>query len=143
MTATTVPAELPISEARVILTDVATAAKEHYAETMLTRHGKPVAKVVHPDAATGPHPDVWQAAQEAYDKAITTGLVGAPRAIVNVLAEFGRLLAAHYGYDQQTVARACNCGAVIRLAGAHWVDGEGWDHCDGTSDSHQPAKETP
>jgi antitoxin (DNA-binding transcriptional repressor) of toxin-antitoxin stability system len=45
MTATTVPAELPISEARAILTDIATAAKEHGAKTILTKHGKPVAQI--------------------------------------------------------------------------------------------------
>lgn len=53
MTATKVPAELPISEARAILTDIATAAKEHGATTTLTKHGKPYAKVVPLDHVDG------------------------------------------------------------------------------------------
>ena len=33
------------------------------------------------------------------------------------------------------------CGTVIRAtaSGAGWVDGEGWDHCDKTDTSHEPA----
>jgi antitoxin (DNA-binding transcriptional repressor) of toxin-antitoxin stability system len=57
MTATIVPAEVPISEARAILTDIATAAKEHGAQTVLTKHGKAVAKVVHPDAGVSLVPE--------------------------------------------------------------------------------------
>jgi hypothetical protein len=100
MTATTVPAELPISEARAILTDIATAAKEHYAQTILTKHGKAVAKVVHPDAGVTPDPGLWQAAQEAYD-ATMSGDRAHHRTTADALAALGALLGSYYGYEER------------------------------------------
>jgi prevent-host-death family protein len=101
VTATRVPAELPISEARAILTDIATAAKEHGATTTLTKHGKPYAKVVPLDHPPTPDPEMWRAARDAYDKAITTGLSNANPVIVEVLTEFGRLLNTYFGDQGQ------------------------------------------
>jgi len=91
MTATRVPPEVPIGEARALLADIATAAKEHAATTTLTKRGKPVAQVAPPDAVIVPA-DMWTATQAAYDKAVTTGLSNAHPVIVHVLKELGRLL---------------------------------------------------
>jgi antitoxin (DNA-binding transcriptional repressor) of toxin-antitoxin stability system len=129
---TTVPTEVPISEARAILTDIATAAIEHGAETTLTRHGKAVAKVVHPDAATTPHPDLWQAAQEAYDTLDACDLSADSRRILNVL---GTLLGAYNGQ----AATCGRCGAALTASGSGWVDAEGWDKCQSTAFDHEPA----
>lgn len=67
--------------------------------TLITRHRETVAVVMHPAAANCPDPDMWQAARAAYDKAITTGLSNAHPVIVEVLAEFGRLLGTYYGEE--------------------------------------------
>ena len=140
MTATTVPAELPISEARKILTDIATAAKEHGATTTITKNGKAVAKVVHPDAGDI-HPAVWQAARADLTAAMTDPQGEYLRAILAL----GRLLRGHFHPHLASEVTACrHCGAEVAATGSgtSHVDGDGWDHCDGTSTSHEP-QETP
>lgn len=102
---TTVPSKVPIGKARAFLADIATAANEHHAQTTLTRRGKPIAKVVHPDAGNMPHPDLWQAAQEAFDRLQAESVPGQPYPFPQnrrVLDALYALLAAHYGYDQET-----------------------------------------
>lgn len=96
MTATRVPAALPISEARAILTDIATAAKEHGDETTLTKHGKPYAKVVPLDHPTAPDPAMWRAARDAYNALNTLALSTQSRHILGIL---GRLLDTYYGEE--------------------------------------------
>ena len=73
----------------------------HYGiPTLITNNGEPFAKVVHPDAGVTPHPDVWQAAQKAYD-AVVSGNSGMVRGYAEALDALGALLGAYYGYDQE------------------------------------------
>ena len=97
MPATKVPAEVPISEARALLTTIATAANEHGARTALTRHGKTVALVVPPDAANIPGPDLWQAAMREFDRLKNTADL--PLDASRALAALGNLLSTYYGYE--------------------------------------------
>jgi antitoxin (DNA-binding transcriptional repressor) of toxin-antitoxin stability system len=139
----TQPAEVTATEFRQNIARIIRDA-EYGRPTVITRDRIPVAKVVHPDAANMPHPDLWQAAQEAYDKAITTALVGAHPSVGRALKAFGELLGAHFGYDQPASVKTCvRCGAAINATGTRWIDAEGWDHCPDSNDSHQPAKEMP
>lgn len=101
MTTRTQPAEVTATEFRQDIARIIRDA-EYGRPTVITRDRIPVAKVVHPDAASMPHPDLWQAAQEAYDKAITTGLVNAHPVVGRALRAFGELLGAYYGYEERT-----------------------------------------
>lgn len=137
---TTVPSKVPIGQARAVLADIATAANEHHAQTTLTRRGKPIAKVVHPDAGNSPHPAVWGAALVAFNAAMTNPQGEYRRAIVAL----GTLLRGHFHPDRDAEIATCvRCGAEVAATGTDtksWVDGEGWDHCPDSSDSHQPAE---
>jgi hypothetical protein len=138
MTATRVPAEIRISEARAILTDIATASKEHEARTMLTRHDKPVAVVMHPDAINCPTPSQWAAARHTFNQAMTD-----PQQHREAVLALGKLLRSWYhGGNQEPTAQTCgHCGTPIRVtvSGTNWVDAGDEGHCPGTDTSHEPA----
>jgi antitoxin (DNA-binding transcriptional repressor) of toxin-antitoxin stability system len=95
---TTGPAEVSATEFRQDIARILRDA-EYGRPTVITRDRIPVAKVVHPDAANMPHPDLWQAAQEAHDALNSCDLSPHSRRILNIL---GTLLGAYYGYEERT-----------------------------------------
>jgi antitoxin (DNA-binding transcriptional repressor) of toxin-antitoxin stability system len=102
MTTRTQPAEVTATEFRQDIARIIRDA-EYGRPTVITRDRIPVAKVVHPDAANMPHPDLWQAAQEAFDRLQTASVPGQPYPFPQnrrVLDALYALLAAHFGYDQ-------------------------------------------
>lgn len=101
VTTRTAPAEVTATDFRQSIARILRDA-EYGRPTVITRDRVPVAKVVHPDAATGPPPDMWQAAQEAFDALNTCALSPDSRRILNVL---GALLGAYYGYDSHQPAK--------------------------------------
>lgn len=95
-TTRTAPAEVTATELQRDYARVIRDA-EYGHPTTVTRSGKAVAKVVHPDAGVTPDPGLWQAAQEAYDALNACDLSPDSRRILSVL---GILLGAYYGYDR-------------------------------------------
>lgn len=97
MAARTAPAEVTATELQRDYARVIRDA-EYGHPTTVTRSGKAVAKVVHPDAGVTPAPDVWQAAQEAYDALNACDLSADSRRILSIL---GTLLRSYYGYEER------------------------------------------
>ena len=95
------PAEVTATEFRQDIAGIFRDA--HYRiRTLVTNNGDPFAKVVHPDAGVTPHPDVWQAAQEAYDRAVNSDWYRKlPLTAQSALAAVAAPLRAYYGYDQE------------------------------------------
>lgn len=101
------PVEVSVTDARPDFARLVRDAEYGAATYDITRHGKTVARLVGPDAGRMPDPDLWQAAQEAYDKALRTAVVGDVHPSVSrALTAFGELLAAHYSYDQEAIENA-------------------------------------
>ena len=99
------PAEVTATEFRQ---DIARTLRnaEYGIPTVITRDRQPVAKVVHPDAGVTPSPDVWQAAQEAYDRAVNSDWYRKlPLTAQSALAALAAPIRAYYGYDSHQPAK--------------------------------------
>jgi prevent-host-death family protein len=132
--------EATVTEARDDFARLVRDAEYGRATYAITRHGRTVARLVGPDTG-GPSPAVWGAARADFNAAMVDPKGQYRRAILAL----GNLLRAHYHPDREPAVRSCvHCGEAIAatVSGSSWVDGGGWDHCDGTSTSHQPTEET-
>jgi prevent-host-death family protein len=98
VTARTAPAEVTATELQRDYARVIRDA-EYGHPTTVTRSGKAVAKVVHPDAIVAPAPELWQAAQEAYDALSACHLSPDSH---NILSILGMLLASYYDNEEET-----------------------------------------
>lgn len=132
-----------VTQARENISDLLDATEHHGQTIVITRSGTPAGKLCPPDAGRMPDPDLWQKAQEAYDRAVGSDWYRKlPLTAQSALAALAALPRAYYGYDQGSAARTCTrCGTEISAtrSDTNWVDRDGWDKCQSTAFNHEPA----